>query len=99
MRDEATPVHVDEDENRSRPAPDASTKPDSPTEITNVALLFGAEIDAELERGRQLQAGIPVEEIRQLPLRDTSVIDKSAKKRRRGLLRGRLLRRTRGRGD
>ncbi|MGV0739083.1 YihY/virulence factor BrkB family protein [Mycobacterium syngnathidarum] len=67
--------------------------------ITNVALLFGAEIDAELERGRQLQAGIPAEEILQLPLRDTSVIDKSAKKRRRGLLRGRLLRRTRGRGD
>jgi membrane protein len=27
--------------------------------ITNVALLFGAELDAELERGRQLQAGYP----------------------------------------
>ena len=26
--------------------------------ITNLALLFGAEIDSELERGRQLQAGI-----------------------------------------
>ena len=26
--------------------------------ITNLALLFGAELDSELERGRQLQAGI-----------------------------------------
>jgi membrane protein len=26
--------------------------------LTNLALLFGAELDAELERGRQLQAGI-----------------------------------------
>ena len=25
--------------------------------ITNLALLFGAELDSELERGRQLQAG------------------------------------------
>ncbi|OBG87851.1 ribonuclease BN [Mycobacterium sp. E802] len=65
--------------------------------ITNVALLFGAEVDAELERGRQLQAGIPAEDELQLPLRDTSVIDKTTKKFRRGLLSGRLLRRTRGR--
>lgn len=65
--------------------------------ITNVALLFGAEIDAELERGRQLQAGIAAEDNLQLPLRDTSGVDKSAEKQRRGLLRGRLLRRTRGR--
>ena len=30
--------------------------------ITNLALLFGAEIDSEIERGRQLQAGIKAEE-------------------------------------
>ena len=30
--------------------------------ITNLALLFGAELDAELERGRELQAGMPAEE-------------------------------------
>ncbi len=30
--------------------------------ITNLALLFGAELDAELERGRELQAGIAAEE-------------------------------------
>ncbi len=29
--------------------------------ITNLALLFGAELDAEMERGRQLQAGIAAE--------------------------------------
>ncbi len=39
--------------------------------ITNLALLFGAELDAELERGRQLQAGIKAEETLQLPPRDT----------------------------
>ncbi len=30
--------------------------------ITNLALLFGAEVDAELERARQLQAGIAAED-------------------------------------
>ena len=40
--------------------------------ITNLALLFGAELDAELERGRELQAGMPAEEEIQLPARDTS---------------------------
>lgn len=37
--------------------------------ITNVALLFGAEFDAELERSRQLEAGLPAEERLHLPLR------------------------------
>ena len=46
--------------------------------ITNVALLFGAELDAELERGRQLQSGIAAEETIQLPLRDTRGIEKAA---------------------
>ena len=39
--------------------------------ITNLALLFGAEVDSEIERGRQLQAGIKAEEDLQLPPRDT----------------------------
>jgi membrane protein len=30
--------------------------------ISNVAVLFGAELNAELERGRQLEAGEPAEE-------------------------------------
>ena len=36
--------------------------------ITNLALLFGAEVDAELERGRELQAGIAAEDDLKLPL-------------------------------
>ena len=46
--------------------------------ITNVALLFGAELDAELERGRELQIGIAAEESLQLPVRDTRGIQKAA---------------------
>ena len=51
--------------------------------ITNLALLFGAELDAEMERGRQLQAGIPAEREIQLPPRDTTTIDKKARRPRR----------------
>ena len=38
--------------------------------ISNIALLLGAEFDAELERGRELAAGQPAEEKIQLPPRD-----------------------------
>lgn len=51
--------------------------------IMNVVLLFGAEFDAEMERGRQLQAGIPAEEDIQLPPRDTKKIEKDAAKERK----------------
>jgi membrane protein len=37
--------------------------------ISNLALLFGAEFDAELERSRELAAGLPAEESIQLPPR------------------------------
>lgn len=67
--------------------------------ITNLALLFGAELDAELERGRQLQAGIPAEEQLQSPPRDTRASDKAARKRREDVARGRRLRRSRGEKD
>jgi membrane protein len=46
--------------------------------LTNIALLFGAEFDAELERARQLQAGIAAEHTLQLPPRDTVVSEKAA---------------------
>lgn len=49
--------------------------------LINLSLLFGAEIDAELERGRQLQTGIVAEEEIQLPPRDTQKSDKAARKR------------------
>jgi membrane protein len=64
--------------------------------LTNLALLFGAELDAELERGRQLQAGMPAEKTLQLPPRDTSKIEKSEKKERQDIERGRRLRESRG---
>lgn len=38
--------------------------------ITNLALLLGAEFDAELERERELEAGLPAEERIQLPPRE-----------------------------
>ena len=50
--------------------------------IINLALLFGAEFDAEFERGRQLRAGLPAEEDLQLPLRDDSGARKKADKQR-----------------
>ncbi|MET0965798.1 MAG: YihY/virulence factor BrkB family protein [Nakamurella sp.] len=64
--------------------------------ITNLALLFGAEVDAEMERGRQLQAGIAAEEDIQLPPRDTRVIDKNEAKDDRDVEQARQLRRTKG---
>ena len=64
--------------------------------IINVALLFGAEFDAEMERGRELQAGQEAEESIQLPLRDTKASDKKAEKAREDIAKGRELRRTHG---
>jgi membrane protein len=64
--------------------------------ITNLALLFGAELDAEMERGRQLQAGIAAEHEIQLPPRDTRVIDKSDAKDARDLEQAGHLRRSQG---
>ncbi len=60
--------------------------------ITNLALLFGAELDSELERGRELQAGIEAEETIQLPPRDTRGIKKSDTKSADDVRRGRELR-------
>ena len=60
--------------------------------IANLALLFGGEFDAELERGRQLQAGIAAEEDIQLPPRDTRKSDKAAEKERADVADGRRLR-------
>ena len=48
--------------------------------LTNVALLFGAELDAEVERGRELQSGVDASESIELPLRDRRNIDKARAK-------------------
>lgn len=65
--------------------------------ITNLALLFGAELDAELERGRQLQGGIAAEETLQLPPKDARASEKREAKRLKEVERGRELRTAAGR--
>lgn len=64
--------------------------------ISNLALLFGAELDAELERGRQLQAGIEAEETIQLPPRDSRKTEKKEKQHEKDVEEGRRLRETAG---
>ncbi|WP_457972752.1 YihY/virulence factor BrkB family protein [Arthrobacter sp. D1-17] len=60
--------------------------------IMNMSLLFGAEFDAEMERGRQLQAGIEAEETIQLPPRDTKKSDKLQAQEEEDIRHGRELR-------
>ncbi len=60
--------------------------------LTNLALLFGAELDAELERGRELESGLPAERVIQLPPRDQSGIDKARRKDEVDERRGRRIR-------
>jgi membrane protein len=69
--------------------------------ITNLALLFGAELDAELERGRELRDGIAAEEAVQLPPKDVRAIEKREAKRQKEVEQGRELRvaAQRARGD
>ncbi|MFJ6042656.1 YihY/virulence factor BrkB family protein [Brachybacterium paraconglomeratum] len=67
--------------------------------IVNVILLFGAELDSEIERGRELQAGIPAEDELQLPPRDTRASDKRARKYAEDVERGRNLRESAGRSQ
>ncbi|MEH3155866.1 MAG: YihY/virulence factor BrkB family protein [Gordonia paraffinivorans] len=67
--------------------------------ITNLALLFGAEFDSELERARELQAGLPAEEHVQLPPRDTTAAEKNHEKDEQFVERARVLRQSRGREE
>ena len=60
--------------------------------IVNAVLLLGAEIDAELERGRELQAGLPAEREIQLPPRDTTASDTREKNFAEDVERARALR-------
>jgi len=61
--------------------------------LTNLALLFGAELDSELERGRELQSGVAAEETLQLPPRDTRKLKKEEAAEEKDLAMGRELRR------
>jgi membrane protein len=67
--------------------------------ITNLALLFGAEIDAELERARELQAGMKAERTIQLPPRGTRGSEKAEAKLERKVAEGRDLRLASGSSD
>ena len=60
--------------------------------LTNIALLFGAELDAEIERGRQLQAGRPSEDDVRLPPRDTRQLEKKERKAEKTRERARRIR-------
>ena len=44
--------------------------------ISNIAVLLGAEMNAEVERGRQIEGGMPPDKEPFLPLRDTTKLDK-----------------------
>jgi membrane protein len=46
--------------------------------ISNVAVLFGAEFDAELERARAIAQGYPADEEPYLPLRDDRKVDRKS---------------------
>jgi len=67
--------------------------------IANMALLAGAEFDAELERGRELQGGLAAEQRIQLPPRDDTKIRKDALKEAEEVQQARRLRATGGRSD
>lgn len=64
--------------------------------LVNLSLLFGAELDAETERGRELQAGIVAEEVIQLPPRDTRKSKKKLEQEREDIAHGRELRERHG---
>ncbi len=65
--------------------------------IMNTMLLFGGELDAELERGRELQGGIAAEEAIQLPMRGTKAARKKREKQRQAVAEARALRMSAGR--
>ena len=67
--------------------------------ITNLALLFGAELDAELERGRQLQAGIAAEETCSCRPATPATSRRRTRRHAEDVARGRQLRETAGRSD
>ena len=51
--------------------------------ISNIAILFGAEFNAELERGRAIAAGTPPDAEPYVELRDTRKLRKTARRRQR----------------
>lgn len=64
--------------------------------LLNLSLLFGAEFDAEVERGRELQAGIPAEKTIQLPPKSIAKIEKREEQAEKDIHHARELRRHHG---
>lgn len=60
--------------------------------LSNMALMFGAEVDSEVERVRELQAGIKAEYAIQLPLRGTARIDAAIEAEAKAVLASKKLR-------
>ncbi|MCJ7857183.1 YihY/virulence factor BrkB family protein [Corynebacterium kalidii] len=60
--------------------------------IVNIVLLFGAVVDSEVERVRQLKAGLPAEESLQVETRDTVAIEKAEEQLARDMERARTVR-------
>ena len=60
--------------------------------ISNMALLYGAEVDSEIERVRELRAGIRAEYAVQLPLRSTALIDAAIEAEAKAVLEAKKLR-------
>ncbi len=63
--------------------------------VSHLALLLGAEVDREVERARQLAAGVPAEERVVVELRDVRLSDRVAERDRRDVAAGRRLRQAR----
>lgn len=64
--------------------------------IINMSLLLGAELDAEIERARQLQSGIHADRGVRVPVRDARAIERSARRRQADEARSRSLRESHG---
>ena len=64
--------------------------------IVNGILLFGAELDCEIERARELRAGLPAEVALQLPVRSTKRTQKQARQAEEEVRRAANLRATAG---
>jgi len=60
--------------------------------LTNLALLYGAELDSELERSRQLQSGMAAEATLQLPMRDDRGVIKTEQRQEKAVTKARKLR-------
>ncbi|MEE6295041.1 YihY/virulence factor BrkB family protein [Georgenia wangjunii] len=67
--------------------------------IINMSLLYGAELDVQLERGRQLVAGVDADEGIRIDVRDSRASERAAQRRRADAARSRSLRASHGWAD